>query len=58
MKKGMVIANTYRISPNSGRKVLKSPKLVELHEKLFDSTPSNLHNFLIDIYVCLDVFIN
>ena len=33
MKKGMVIANTYRISPNSGRKVLKSPKLVELHEK-------------------------
>ena len=56
MKKGMVIANTYRISPNSGRKVLKSPKLVELHEKLFDSTPSNLHNSLIDIYVCLRCF--
>tara|TARA_X000000950_G_scaffold42032_2_gene46390 strand:+ start:19733 stop:20419 length:687 start_codon:yes stop_codon:yes gene_type:complete len=56
MKKGKVIANTYRISPSSGRKILKSPKLIELHEKLFDTTPSNLHNSLIDIYVCLRCF--
>jgi len=53
MIKGKVIADTYRISPTSGRKVLKVPKLLELHEKLFNTTPSNLHNSLIDIYVCL-----
>ena len=53
MLKGKVIADTYRISPTSGRKILKVPKLIELHEKLFNSTPSNLHNSLIDIYVCL-----
>ena len=53
MHEGKVIANTYRISPTSGKKILKTPKLIELHEKLFNSTPSNLHNSLIDIYVCL-----
>ena len=26
--------------------------LVELHEKLFEETPKNLHNSLIDILVC------
>ena len=53
MIEGKIIADTYRISPTSGRKVLKVPKLLELHEKLFNTTPSNLHNSLIDIYVCL-----
>ncbi len=53
MFKGKIIADTYRISPTSGKKILKVPKLLELHEKLFKTTPLNLHNSLIDIYVCL-----
>jgi|UniRef100_A0A6C0AKK4 DNA polymerase III epsilon subunit-like protein len=53
MFKGKIIADTYRISPTSGKKVLKVPKLLELHQKLFKTTPLNLHNSLIDIYVCL-----
>ena len=53
MFKGKIIADTYRISPTSGKKILKFPKLLELHQKLFKTTPLNLHNSLIDIYVCL-----
>jgi DNA polymerase III epsilon subunit-like protein len=30
----------------------KPPKLIELHEKLFGSSPKNLHNSLIDVLVC------
>lgn len=52
MLKGKVIANTYRKS-STGRLIIKNPKLIELHEKLFQCTPRNLHNSLIDIYVCL-----
>ena len=52
MFKGKIIADTYRISPTSGKKVLKVPKLLELHQKLFKTTPLNLHNSLIDFFVC------
>lgn len=34
----------------------KFPKLIELHEKLFESKPNNLHNALIDILVCFRCF--
>jgi len=36
-----------------GRPYLKYPKLIELHEKLFNTTPNNLHNSLNDIVVTL-----
>jgi len=39
-----------------GETYLKYPKLVELHEKLFYSSPNKLHNSLIDILVTLRCF--
>jgi DNA polymerase III epsilon subunit-like protein len=36
-----------------GKPYLKFPKLSELHEKLFNKTPTNLHNSFIDILVTL-----
>lgn len=33
--------------------VSKYPKLIELYQKLFDETPTNLHNSLYDVLVCL-----
>jgi DNA polymerase III epsilon subunit-like protein len=40
----------------SGKPYLKYPKLIELHEKLFNSTPNNLHNSFNDILVTLRCF--
>jgi len=39
-----------------GRSYLKYPKLIELHQKLFDSSPNNLHNSFNDILVTLRCF--
>ena len=39
-----------------GNPYLKYPKLFELHDKLFQCVPSNLHNSLIDILVTLRCF--
>jgi DNA polymerase III epsilon subunit-like protein len=41
----------------SGKPYLKFPKLTELHQKLFNSTPNNLHNSMVDILVTLRCFI-
>jgi DNA polymerase III epsilon subunit-like protein len=49
------ICNIMRISKN-GRQYKKFPKLLETHEFLFKTTPNNLHNSLIDIYVCFRCF--
>jgi DNA polymerase-3 subunit alpha len=35
----------------------KNPKLIELYEKLFNETPNNLHNSLVDCLVCLKCFV-
>jgi len=40
-----------------GKTYFKYPKLSELHQKLFDSVPNNLHNSLNDIIVTLRCFI-
>ena len=32
------------------------PKLVDLHKKYFKTVPKNLHNSLIDVYVCFRCF--
>ena len=40
-----------------GEVYYKSPKLVELYEHLFHMTPHNLHDSLIDTFVCLRCFI-
>lgn len=39
-----------------GKPYLKYPKLIELHEKLFNKSPSNLHNSFNDILVTLRCF--
>ena len=39
-----------------GKPYLKYPKLIELHEKLFNSSPNNLHNSFNDILVTLRCF--
>jgi DNA polymerase III epsilon subunit-like protein len=36
-----------------GKIYYKSPKLVELYEHLFRETPLDLHNSLVDTYICL-----
>jgi DNA polymerase III epsilon subunit-like protein len=40
----------------SGKPYLKYPKLIELHNKLFNETPNNLHNSFNDILVTLRCF--
>jgi DNA polymerase III epsilon subunit-like protein len=35
----------------------KAPKLVELHDKLFEFTPTNLHDAMIDTLVCLKCYL-
>lgn len=39
-----------------GKEYFKFPKLIELHEKLFNTSPKGLHNSLNDILVCLRCF--
>jgi DNA polymerase III epsilon subunit-like protein len=39
-----------------GRNYNKFPKLIELYQKLFQISPSNLHNSLNDVIVCLRCF--
>ena len=39
-----------------GKEFIKFPKLLELHQKLFESTPNNLHNSFNDILVTLRCF--
>ena len=39
-----------------GKEYFKYPKLIELHQKLFNSDPNNLHNSLNDILVTLRCF--
>ena len=40
----------------NGKEYIKYPKLIELHEYLFNQTPKNLHNSFNDIIVCLRCF--
>ena len=40
----------------SGREYNKYPRLAELHEKLFQVVPKNLHNSWVDIYITLRCF--
>ena len=39
-----------------GKEYIKYPKLIELHKKLFDTSPNGLHNSLNDILICLRCF--
>ena len=49
------ICNIMKLS-KKGRPYKKFPKLMETHKTLFKTIPNNLHNSLIDIYVCFRCF--
>ncbi len=40
-----------------GSTYMKYPTLCELHEKLFDTQPDNLHNSYIDVLICLKCYL-
>lgn len=50
------ICNIYVKNKYTGETFLKSPKLIELHEKLFLKRPNNLHNSFNDIIITLRCF--
>ena len=50
------ICNIKAISKNTGEEYVRYPKLMELHEYLFQTTPQNLHNSFTDVIVCLRCF--
>lgn len=56
LKESIKICDIKQLDKN-GKSYLKYPKLVELHEKLFKTTPINLHNSLNDVIVTLRCFI-
>jgi DNA polymerase III epsilon subunit-like protein len=56
LKESITFCNIQAIS-KLGKQYLKYPKLIELHQKLFDNLPNNLHNSLNDILVTLRCFI-
>lgn len=55
MKNSIKFCNIQLIDKN-GKPRLKYPKLIELHEKLFNKSPTNLHNSFNDILVTLRCF--
>ena len=55
MREGMNICNIWKTNKlNQAYK--KFPKLSELHEKLFEYIPQNLHNSMNDVVICLRCF--
>jgi DNA polymerase III epsilon subunit-like protein len=55
LKDSIEFCNIQKQTKN-GKTYLKYPKLIELHEKLFNKSPSNLHNSFNDILVTLRCF--
>ena len=52
MKNSVEICKIEKIS-KEGDKYFKYPSLTELHSKLFQQTPKNVHNSMVDILLCL-----
>ena len=56
MRNSINTCKIVRYSRYNGAPYFKLPKLIELHQHLFDEIPENLHNSLIDVVVCLRCF--
>lgn len=56
MKDGATICNIVKKNKWNKMWETKPPKLIELYETLFKETPANLHNSLIDVFVCFRCF--
>jgi hypothetical protein len=52
MQKSIELCNL-KMKTKYGKEYVKFPKLSELHMKLFNSSPRNLHNSLNDVLICL-----
>ena len=52
MQKSIELCNL-KTTSKYGKEYVKFPKLNELHMKLFNSSPKNLHNSLNDVLICL-----
>lgn len=52
LQESIILCNILAID-KKGNTYMKYPRLIELHEKLFDSKPNGLHNSLNDILVTL-----
>ena len=50
------ICNLIATSKRNGEEYVRYPKLMEVHEHLFNQTPKNLHDSFIDVIVCLRCF--
>tara|TARA_B100000575_G_C23026832_1_gene591295 strand:+ start:350 stop:1009 length:660 start_codon:yes stop_codon:yes gene_type:complete len=57
MKNSKDLCNILAKSSYSDRYYVKYPKLAELHEYLFGSIPTGLHNSMIDVIVCLKCYL-
>ena len=55
MRESIQLCNIVKIN-KLGHNYLKFPKLIELHQCLFQCEPRNLHNALNDILICLRCF--
>ena len=56
MKQGVDVCKITVLS-SKNKEYLKFPSLAELHKKLFDVVPNNLHGALADTIVCMRCFI-
>jgi DNA polymerase III epsilon subunit-like protein len=56
MNRGKDICNLY-ITNEKGGRWKKSPKLSELHFRLFDYVPANLHDALVDTMICMRCYL-
>ena len=56
MKSSGDLCKLVAISKKSGKQYYKYPTLMELHDKLFGSTPRNLHDSFVDILICFRCF--
>jgi len=55
MKTSVDLCNIEKI--NSRGPYKKFPTLCELHEKLFNESPKNLHNSMVDVLICLKCYL-
>ena len=57
MKNSTKICKIERINKTTNKKYYKYPTLKELHTKLFNEFPTNLHNSLIDVFATLRCYV-
>jgi DNA polymerase III epsilon subunit-like protein len=56
MGMGKPVCKIKRVNKQTGEIYYKKPKLIELHDYLFNQLPKNLHNSLVDVWVTLRCF--